>query len=312
MTMPTLRQLEYFLAAARNGSLRRAADELAVSQPTLTAQLARAEKTLGVTLFERTRSGARLTPAGRRLEPQARRVLEAMDELVAAADANRGNGTGTYRLGVKATVGPYLLPRILTNLHSRYADLKLHVREDSVQRLEEGLLRGDYDMILTAQPLNSQELDAENLLREDIRLVLPLDHPLAGKARLTGRDLAGQQILTTEEGHLFSRQIEQVCARLGAEVLRDYQGTSLDALRVMVVMGMGLAFLPALYIDSEIDDDSGLAVRTLEDESIARILALAWRRTSPGRAFYRQLATDIRHILAREVGAIVQVLDKPG
>lgn len=311
MGKPTIRQLEYVLATARSGSLRRAAEELAISQPTLTAQIARAEESLGVTLFERTRSGARLTPAGRRLEPQARRVVEAMEELVSAADATRGGGSGTYRLGIKATVGPYLLPRILTKLHARYASLRLHVREDSVPRLEEGLLRGDYDMILTAQPVNSQELAADNLLREEIRLVLPLDHPLARKPRLAGRDLAGQQILITEEGHLFSRQVEQVCERLGAEVLRDYQGTSLDALRVMVVMGMGLAFLPALYIDSEIDSESGLAVRTLEDEQIARILALAWRSTSPGRGFYRRLAGDMRDILVREVGSVVQVLDGP-
>ncbi|MEQ8263092.1 hydrogen peroxide-inducible genes activator [Pseudohaliea sp.] len=305
---PTLRQLEYFMAVARCGSLRRAADELAISQPTLTAQIARAEATLGVTLFERTRSGARLTPAGRRLEPHARRVLEAVEELASAADASRGGAAGTYRLGVKSTLGPYLLPRILPRLHERYTDLKLYVREDSVRRLEEGLERGEYDMIVTALPINSREIRAETLLREDIRLVMPVDHPLARKPRLTGADLAGQQILTTEQGHLFSQLVEQACARLGAELLRDYQGTSLDALRVMVVMGMGLAFLPALYIASEIDDDTGLAVRDIEGEGIARILVLAWRGGSPARAFYRRLAADIRELTQEEVGDVVQVL----
>jgi LysR family hydrogen peroxide-inducible transcriptional activator len=307
---PTIRQLEYFLAVSRAGSFRRAADDLDVSQPTLTAQIARAERALGVSLFERTRAGAALTPAGRRLEPEARRVLEALEELVETAGTTHG-GSGVYRLGVKATLGPYVLPRILPSLHALYADLKLYVREDSVQRLEEGLERGEYDLIYTALPVNSRELVAENLLREEIRLVLPEDHPLARKARITGADLAGQQILTTEEGHLFSRQVEQVCARLGAQVLRDYQGTSLDALRVMVVMGMGLAFLPDLYIESEIDEDAGLAVRSIENVPIARLHALAWRPTSPARAFYRRLAEDMRGILRRQVGAIVEVLEGP-
>ena len=146
-------------------------------------------------------------------------------------------------------------------------------------------------------------------MRETVKLVVPGDHRLATKPNVVAADLAGTQILTTEEGLLFSRQIEQVCARLGAEVLRDYQGTSLDALRVMVVMGMGLAFLPALYIESEIDADTALSVRELEDETIARIHALAWRPTSPARAFYRNLAEDMRGLLRSSVGGVVEVLN---
>lgn len=309
MAKPSVKQLEYILAIARYGSFRRAADELAISQPTLTAQIARAEKILGVTLFERTRSGAALTPAGRRLEGIIRSILETLDNLVESADSARSGASGVYRLGVAATLGPYVLPQILPGLHAAYADLKLYVREDSPRQLEYGLERGEYDLILTALPINSSQLVSENLMRESVKLVVPGDHPLATKPRVLAADLAGTQILTTEEGLLFSRQIEQVCARLGAEVLRDYQGTSLDALRVMVVMGMGLAFLPALYVESEIDADTALAVRELEDEAIARIHALAWRPTSPARVFYRNLAEDMRGLLRASVGGVVEVLD---
>lgn len=309
MTRPSLKQLEYILAVARYGSFRRAADELAISQPTLTAQIARAEKALNVTLFERTRSGAALTPAGRRLEGSIRHIIDALENLVENADNARSGGSGVYRLGVAATLGPYVLPQILPGLHAAYADLKLYIREDSPRQLEHGLERGDYDLILTALPINSSQLVSENLMRESVKLVVPRDHPLALKAQILAADLAGTQILTTEEGLLFSRQVEQVCARLGAEVLRDYQGTSLDALRVMVVMGMGLAFLPALYIESEINADTALVVRQIEDESIARIHALAWRPTSPARVFYRHLAEDMRGLLRASVGSVVDVLD---
>lgn len=309
MTRPSLKQLEYILAVARYGSFRRAADELAISQPTLTAQIARAEKALNVTLFERTRSGAALTPAGRKLEGNIRHIIDALEDLVESADNARSGGSGVYRLGVAATLGPYVLPQILPGLHAAYADLKLYIREDSPRQLEYGLERGDYDLILTALPINSSQLVSENLMRESVKLVVPRDHPLAVKAQILAADLAGTQILTTEEGLLFSRQVEQVCARLGAEVLRDYQGTSLDALRVMVVMGMGLAFLPALYIESEINADTALSVRQIEDESIARIHALAWRPTSPARVFYRHLAEDMRGLLRASVGSVVDVLD---
>ena len=91
--------------------------------------------------------------------------------------------------------------------------------------------------------------------------------------------------------------------------MRDYEGSSLDALRLMVVMGMGLAFLPALYVESEIRSDSGIVVRALEDEPIARLHVLAWRPGSPSRGFFRQLASDMRRIVQERLGHAVQVID---
>ena len=127
---------------------------------------------------------------------------------------------------------------------------------------------------------------------------------------LQGEDLAGTQLLTIGQGHHLTRLVDQVAARFGAEVLRDYQGTSLDALRLMVVMGMGLAFLPALYIHSEIRADSSLVVRDVEGYSIARIVGLSWRKSAPSRTFYREFAQDLRRVIRSELGAVVKVIDR--
>ncbi|MDJ0878162.1 MAG: hydrogen peroxide-inducible genes activator [Halieaceae bacterium] len=310
MNRPSVRQLEYFVAVSRFGSFRRAAEELGISQPTITAQVAQLEKTLAVVLFERGRGGATPTPAGRQLLPIARRTLEELDNLLATAGTASSSGAAIYRLGVKSTLGPYILPRILPAVHARYRHLKLYVREEPPSRLEAALENGDLDLVLTALPTNSSELDGEQLLKEDIKLVMSADHPLADKPVLTPADLAGAQILTTQEGHKLTRMVEQIATRFGAEVLRDYEGTSLDALRLMVVMGMGIAFLPALYIRSEIKADSTLVVRDIEGESFARIIGLAWRSTSPARVFYRQLAQDMREVLREELGDVIQVLDR--
>ncbi len=308
MSRPSVKQLEYFLAVARCGSFRRAAEDLDISQPTITAQVAQMEKSLGAVLFERGRSGATLSPAGRQILPMARKVLEELDDLVETA-GSAGTGAATYRLGVKSTLGPYVLPRIMPAIHGIHRDLKLHVRELLPSLLEGNLEEGELDLILTAFPTNSSELDGEQLLREEIKLVLPAGHPLADKPQLTGEDLRGMQLLTTQEGHKLTRLTEQIAARFGAEILRDYQGTSLDALRLMVVMEMGVALLPALYIHTEINADSALVVREIEGESFARIIGLAWRTTSPARVFFRQLASDMREVLDNELGDVIQVLD---
>ena len=100
----------------------------------------------------------------------------------------------------------------------------------------------------------------------------------------------------------FHQQIEQLCARLGAQLRRDYEGTSLDTLRHMVVMGMGIAFLPALYIRSEIHRPSELHVTTLRGEVVERTHALAWRASSPARGLFREISDVIRGLVARDLG----------
>ncbi len=310
MRSPSLKQLEYILAVARNGSFRGAAEDLGVSQPTLTAQIARAESELGATLFERSRSGALLTPAGRLLEPQARRVIEAVEELTRTLDTSDVDERATYRLGVKSTLGPYLLPKILPALREAHENLRLFVREDSPRGLEEGLARGDYDLVITSLPMNTVDLVHEPLLRERILLAVPRDHALASKRSWNGADLRGEKVLTTEPGHLFTQKVEELCYRLGADVQRDYEGSSLDALRLMVVMGMGVAFLPELYVESEIRREAGIIVGSLADETVERLHVVAWRPGSPARVFYRRLTNELRRLIDANLGHAVQVVEE--
>ncbi|MEQ8233626.1 MAG: hydrogen peroxide-inducible genes activator [Gammaproteobacteria bacterium] len=306
---PSLRQLEYFLAVAECESFRRAAERLGISQPTLTAQISALETLLGVRLFERSRSGTRLAPVGRELLGNARRVIEELDGFVDAADTVRNGPGGTYRLGVPPTLGPYLLPHLLPDLHRQYANLRLYVREDTQRDLETGLSSGRHDLVLCPLPLDSNEFVVTPLFREPVKLVVHEDHELAQRDGVAAEDLRNADILSIEEHHRFYRQVEQLCQRLGARLSRDYQGTSLDALRHMVVMGMGHAFLPALYVMSEIHDQSQLVVTEIDGEPVVRAHALVWRSAAPSRAFFQRLAGDMKEILARRLPDVVSVIE---
>lgn len=294
------RQLEYFVAVAEHSSFRRAADRLGVSQPTLTAQIASLEQALGGPLFERSRAGTVQSPMGRELLRDARSVLEAFQGLLDHAAALKNGPGGTYRLGVTPTTGPYLLPQLLPEIHDEYASLKFYVRESMPRFLEEGLVAGRHDLIMTPLPLTAQNLTVVPLFREPLKLVVPSEHRLAKRKQISRKDLRGEEVLTLEDHDQLHMQIDRVCERLGAVVRRDYEGTSLDTLRQMVVMGMGMAFLPALYIRSEIRDGEGLCVLTLRDDSVIREHALVWRPTSPGRSLFRNLAARIRSIVGRK------------
>ena len=293
----SLKQLQYFAAVAEYGSFRQAAFRLEITQPTLSNQIAIMEKALKVHLFERTRKGINVTPQGRELLLSARRVLEEAQGFISQSAILSGGGIGTFRLGVTPTLGPYLLPHILTPIHNKYSDLKLYVRENAPSELETGLINGQHDLILTTLPIMSSELVVAPLFREPIKLALARDHRLANRLKIKREDLLGEPVLTISEHHLFHRQITELCERVGAHVLRDYEGTSLDTLRQMVVMGMGVAFLPALYAKSEIRNEEELRVADVDGIHVVRNHALVWRNTSPASSFYRQLSEEIKSII---------------
>lgn len=301
----SLRQLRYFAAVAEYGSFRQAAFKLNITQPTLSNQISVLEELLGLQLFERSRSGTSTTVEGRELLISARRVIEEAQGFSTQASSLAGGGIGTYRLGVTPTLGPYLLPHILSPIHSRYKDLKLYVREEAPSDLESGLINSQFDFILSTLPIMSKELVVMPLFREPLKLAITKDHRLAEKVRINRMDLFGEQVLTISEHHLFHRQISELCEKVGASVRRDYEGTSLDTLRQMVVMGMGMAFLPALYVRSEIRQESELRIADVEGVNVVRNHALVWRNTSPARNFYRQLALEIREIVSETLSDVV-------
>lgn len=285
----SLKQLRYYLVSAKHNSLRQAARELKISQPSLSAQLQKLEESLGVELFERSKGGINLTPLGRDLLNHAQQAVNAAEVIVdAAAFATKGP-SGTFRLGASPTLGPYALPWVLPEVHKKYGGIKFFVREEVPDLLAEGLYSGRYDLILTTLPLKEEGITVMPLFREPLYLVMNRQHPLAHNTSIRASQLAGLEILTLEEHHLLFRQVEDLCKQFKAEILRDYEGTSLDSIRQMVYMEMGVAFLPALYIRSEILDRDELSVVSITGEPIDRVHALVWRDTSPQRSFYREL-----------------------
>ena len=304
----SLKQLRYYLVTARHKSLRQAARELRITQPSLSAQLKALEDSLGVALFERNRGGVVLTPLGRELLPETRAAVNAAEAIVdAAAFATRGPA-GTYRLGVSPSVGPYILPWILPAVHHEFRQVKFFVREEVPLQLAENLAAGNYDLIFTTLPLEAPGVTVFPLFREPIYLVINAAHPLAVEGSIKASQLDGLEVLTIQEHYLFHRQVQDLCKRFNAKLLRDYEGTSLDAIRQMVYMEMGAAFLPALYIRSEIRDRDELHVMAIEGEQIFRVHALAWRNTSPLRGFYRGLADFFKEVIEARFGDEVSML----
>jgi LysR family hydrogen peroxide-inducible transcriptional activator len=292
----SLKQLRYFIVASQHSSLRQSALELGISQPSLSAQLRLLEESLDVVLFERSRGGVTLTPIGRELIAEANNALAAAESILKVAQLSSHGPSGTFRLGVAPSLGPYTLPWLLPKVRDKYRSVKFFVRESFTSKLITDLKAGVYDLIFSPMPIEDPNLTVLPVFREPIYLVVAKTHQLATAGTIRAEQLDGMSILTIEEQHLFFRQVEQLCKRFNANLLRDFEGTSLDAIRQMVYMELGAAFLPALYIRSEIKDRDELCVLKVEDEQMYRVHAMAWRNTSPMRTYYRSLHGFIQEL----------------
>jgi len=291
---PTLRQLQYLVATADTGRFSDAAEQLHVSQPSLSAQIAEAEAHLGATVFERGRHGARVTPLGAEIVRRARYVLRQMEDMQSIA---RSGGLGLYgrvRMGVLPTIGPYLLPRATGALHRDFPDLRLSIREESTVELQEKLADGRMDVLIST-PEDHAPTESAHLFRESLWIAVPSDDPLAqDTAPLDLKALADRPILTLGMGHRLTSLVSELAHAAGGFVSTDYEGTSLDAIRHMAALGAGVAVLPQLYVTCEARRDDILVYRRISAPMAERNIALVWRQGSPLHDGFLQLAEALR------------------
>ncbi len=199
--LPSLRQLEYFVAVAEYLSFGDAADVCHVTQPGLSAQIRQLEDSLQVRLFERDSRRVLLTGAGEALLPRARQILTAAEELTQAAVAFTKPLSGDLRLGVIPTIAPYLLPKVMPEVRKTYPELRLLIRERGTSTLLEELAAGSLDLLLLALDADLGDVQTHELFEDPFLLAVPAGHPLAKKKKARESDLEGQEVLLLEDGH---------------------------------------------------------------------------------------------------------------
>ncbi|MDX2290456.1 MAG: LysR substrate-binding domain-containing protein [Hyphomicrobiaceae bacterium] len=300
--MPNLRQLEYLVAIADTLHFRRAAERCVTTQPTLSEQLKALEGKLGVQLVERNRNRVVMTPVGLQIVEVARRVLVDVSEIRALASSGGRELSGLLRLGLPPTIGPYLLPHVLPALHKAHPDLKLYIRESPPSALPGALEDGALDVVITMLPVQAAEFESTFLFREPLVLAVGADHPFASLGIVERDSLAGQDVLALGKGHQLHDAVQSLCLELGARIRYEFEGTSLDTLREMVVMGLGITFLPGLYARREIVSDPNIRLLAIRGRAVHRAVGMVWRKTSAQQASYRKLAEFFKSAITDQFG----------
>ncbi|WP_185961406.1 LysR substrate-binding domain-containing protein [Telmatospirillum sp. J64-1] len=297
--MISIRQLRCIAALDETLHFHRAAERCHISQPALSNQIRQMEEELGVVLVERSKRRVMMTQVGHQVAERAKAILRDIEELKHLTRGGEKPLSGTLRMGVLPTLGPYLLPHILPALIAKFPDLKLYLREEPVGRLVEELMHGDLDLLLVSLPQRRDDITVYPMLWEPFWAALPISHPLAAREELELTDLKGEMLILLERGDCLREGELKLCQSSGAGEHPDFRATSLDSLRQMVATGLGATVLPALYVNSEARKDDKIAVRPFrprgeDGRGAGREIDLVWRRTSTRAAEFRMFAELIR------------------
>jgi len=258
----TLDQLRILRAIASEGSFKKAADSLYVTQPAVSLQIQNLEKQLDVALFDRGGRKAQLTEAGHLLLSYCDRILSQCQEACRALDDLHNLKGGSLIVGASQTTGTYLMPRMIGLFRQKYPDVSVQLQVHSTRRTAWGVANGQVDLAIIGGELPP---DLNDLLQvvpyanDELALVLPPKHPLSRLPELTKEDLYRLGFVCLDAQSTTRKMVDQLLTRSKLDVGRmkiEMELNSFEAIKNAVQSGLGAAFLPVVSIERELASGS--------------------------------------------------------
>ena len=283
----TLTELRYIVAVAREGHFGRAAEACFVSQPTMSIAVRKLEDELGLTLFERRSHEIAVTSAGAPIVAQAQRVLEEAAAIKQLASEGRDQLRGPLRVGLIYTIGPYILPELITALKDRAPDMPLVIEEGYTGTLRRRLASGELDLIVISLPFTESGVITASIYEEPFVVLLPASHPWTERESIAVDDLAEENLLLLGPGHCFRDQVLAACpdcqrtSKVEGDLQISLEGGSLETIRHMVASGIGLTVVPCTAAGADRYSQRLVTIRRFAKPVPVREVALAWRKSFP-------------------------------
>jgi DNA-binding transcriptional LysR family regulator len=290
-----LRALAALVAVADHGTFSAAAAALHTVQSNVSTHVQRLERELGVELVDR--AAGRLTPEGDTVVAHARRIQAELDGLTADVAAMRDDVTGNVRLGVISTTARWLVPLLVEQLGGRHPNIGLVVVDASTTSLAPQLTAAQLDVAVVNLPLRDADLATEALFEEELLVVVPAGHPLAGRRAVELVDLEGEPLLLPPPGTAFRAELDATAAAAGVTLRARAEVDGVRLISSMAREGHGVAILP-VTATLHIDGLARIHLRGLP----TRQVGLAWRRRTLLSAPARAVCDLLREIAAGDAG----------
>ncbi len=287
-----LGQLEAFVQVASHRSFSKAAETLFLTQPSVTARIQALEKELSEELFERSGRSVRLTDAGNTFLVYAQRVLKDVQEGRDALEALRKTEVGSLRIGSALTVSAYVLPKILKTFRARYPGVDVSVRTGRSDQVLEMVLADEVQVGLV-RSLVHPEIETVHLYDDEVVLVTDNAHPFARTRSARIEDVARQSLIFFDRASSYYGLIHGFFRDAGIVPRHAMDLDSMEATKMMVEEGLGIAILPRVSVERELKLGILVEIEITGVPRIKRQIAMIYRRNR-------------RH--ARTVGAFIEAL----
>ena len=292
----TLTQLSYMIAVAEAGNFTVAAEQVFVTQPTLSMQIQKLEDELGVQIFNRTKKPIRLTKVGEQILEQARNILaeaKRMDDIVAQ---EKGYIGGEFKLGIIPTVMPTLLPMFLNTFINKHPKINLKIQELNTDSIITQLKEGKIDAGIAATPLKYDNIEERPLYYEPFVGYIPEQHRLNKVEQLSQEDLQDENILVLEEGHCFRNQALSFCSLKKSNAF-DLKSGSFETLINLSNEGLGMTLVP--YLNTlTLSRENKAKLKHFQDPPPAREISLVFPKS--------QLKIQIIDALQKTIEGIIR------
>jgi DNA-binding transcriptional LysR family regulator len=287
--MFTLTQLEGFVAVAEELHFGRAAERLSMTQPPLSRQIRLLETSMGVRLLDRTSRSVSLTPAGRTLLVEARRILRLSDETALAVRRVPSGESGSLVVGFTAASVHGPVTRLVSRLSEAHPHLDLVLRELVSADQLAALGAGDVDLGLLRPPIRGSGFHWRRVHEEPMVLATPRAHPLADPTRPAGLEVLGEEpvvMFSPVEARYFHELVSGAAEAHGVVMRPAQYVTQVHTMLALVEAGLGIALVPESASATAPD---GVALRPIEGAPRAELVA-AWRAGADEPALHRALA----------------------
>ena len=250
MIHATLHQLKVFEATARHGSFTRAAEELYLTQPTVSIQVKQLTKAVGLPLFEQIGKRLYLTETGQKLLATCQEIFNGLDQFEMSVADIKGMKQGRLKIAV-ITTAKYFVPRLLGPFCDRYPGIDISLSVTNHQRLQESMIANEDDLYIISQPPDQPDLTIHPFLENPLIVLGPQTHPLAGQRNVPIDKLNDQPFIMREPGSGTRTAVEKIFGKHDVQVKVRLELGSNEAIKQAIAGGLGISVLSQHTIISE-------------------------------------------------------------
>lgn len=240
-----INHLKYFLAVAKHQSFTKAAQEMHISQPSMSKMIRDMEEELGVLLFHRDKKQVILTDAGQAVYQQAKDIIVSFDNLTTNLADVVTLKKGTLKIGIPPIVGASFFPKIIGEFIQTYPEIELELMEVGSKKIEKAVEEGEVDVgIICSAPYQPDAFEIYPLIKDPLMVVLPPDHPFSKKNILSLKDLKDEKFVLFREDFSLHDHIINCCGSAGFHPQIVCRSSQRDFMMEMVAAKLGIALLP--------------------------------------------------------------------